>query len=66
MKIYIQETNIKNRICNYHFGNLVKGEKTEIKIILIDEKNSKDFTIYFTRYVYSKPIKKCLTSIIMN
>ena len=45
----IQEINIKNRVYNYHFDNLVKAKKLETKNILIDEKNYKDLTIYFTR-----------------
>ena len=53
----MQEINIKNRVYNYNFDNLVKVKKIETKNNLIDEKNYKDITIYFTRYVHSKSIK---------
>ena len=57
--MHIQEINIKNRVCTYYWtlDDLAKGKKTEIKNILIDEKNYKDLMIYFTRYVHSKSIK---------
>ena len=55
--MHIQEINIKNRVYNYHFDNLVKTKKLETKNILINEKNYKHLTIYFTRYVHSKSIK---------
>ena len=55
--MHIQEINIKNRVYNYYFVNLVKAKKLENKNISIDEKNYKDLVIYFTRYVQSKPIK---------
>ena len=51
-KMHIQKINIKNRVYNYHFDNLVKPKKLESKNILIVEKNFKDLTIYFTRYAY--------------
>ena len=50
--MHIQKINIKNRVYNYHFDNLVKPKKLESKNILIVEKNFKDLTIYFTRYAY--------------
>ena len=56
-QIHIQEINIKNRLYNYHFDNLVKAKKLETRSILIDEKNYKDLTINSTRYVHSKSIK---------
>ena len=56
-KIHINEINIKNKLYNYYFDNLVKGKQLETKNILIDEKNYKDVTIYFTRYVHKKAIK---------
>ena len=40
-----------------YFGDLIKAKKSEIKNILIDEKNYKDLVIYFTRYVHKKSIK---------
>ena len=55
--MHIQEINNKNRVYNYHFDNLIKAKKLETKNKLIDEKNYKDLTIYFTRYAYRKSIK---------
>ena len=55
--MHVKEINIKNRVYNYHFDNLIEGKKIKIKSILIDEKNCKDLVIYFTRYVRSKSIK---------
>ena len=55
--MHIREINIKNRVYNYYFDNLVKPKKLETKNILIDEKNYKDLTIYFTKYVHSNSIK---------
>ena len=51
--MHIQEINIKSRVYRYYFDNLVKPKKLETKNILIDEKNYKDLTIYFTKYVHS-------------
>ena len=56
-KIHIQDVNIKSRVYNYYFDNLVKVKKLETTNILIDDKNYKDLLIYFSRYVYSKSIK---------
>ena len=56
-KMHAKEINIKNRVYNYYFDKLIKAKKLETKNILIDEKNYKDFVIYFTRYVYRKSIK---------
>ena len=53
----MQEINIKNRVYNYYFGNLVKVKRLKTKNILIYQKNYKDLTIYFTRCAYSKAIK---------
>ena len=55
--MHIQEINIKNRVYNCHFDNLVKRKKLETKNILFDEKSYKDLGIYFTRYVHRKLIK---------
>ena len=49
--------NIKNRAYNYCFENLVKAKHLESKSILIDKRNYKGLTIYFTRYVPNKSIK---------
>ena len=46
--MHVRKINIKNRVCNYHFANLVKAKKLKTKNILIDEKNYKDLTTYFT------------------
>ena len=54
--IYKMHINIKNRFHN-HSGDLIRPEQTETKNIFIDEKNFKDFVIYFTRYVNCKSIK---------
>ena len=54
IKMHIQEINIKNRVYNYYFDNLVKAKKLETKNILIDTKNFKDLTICFASYVHSK------------
>ena len=35
--MYIKEINIKNRVYNYYFDNLIKARKVETKNILIDE-----------------------------
>ena len=42
--MHIKEMNIKNRVYNYHFDNLIKKKKKklEAKNILIDEENYKD------------------------
>ena len=56
-KMHIQKINIKNRVCNYHFYNLVKAKILETKNILVNKKNYQDMTIYFTRYFHSKSIK---------
>ena len=56
-KIHIQDVNIKSRVYNYYFDNLVKVKKLETTNILIDDKNYKDLLIYFSRYVHSKSIK---------
>ena len=55
--MHINEINIKNRVYNYHFDNLIKAKILEFKNILIDEKNYANLVIYFTRYVHSKSIK---------
>ena len=53
----VLETNIKNRIYNHYFYKLVKAKNLETDNILINEKNYKDLTIYFTSYVHKKSIK---------
>ena len=55
--MYIKEINIKNQVCNYCFGNLIKAKKKETKTILIKERNYKDLVIYFTSYVHCNSIK---------
>ena len=52
-KIHVKEINLKNRIYNYYLTNFIKAKKLEAENVLIDEKNYKDFVIYFTRYVRS-------------
>ena len=49
--------NIKNRVYDYYFDNLIKAKKLETKRILINENNLKDLVICFTRYARSKSIK---------
>ena len=44
-----QRINIKNRVYNYYFGNLVKTKKLETTNILTDKKKYRDSVIYFTR-----------------
>ena len=36
--MHIQEINIKNRVWNYHFDNLIEAKKSETKKFFIDEK----------------------------
>ena len=45
------------KVCNYHFNDLIKATKLETINILINEKNSKDLFIYFTRSDRQKSIK---------
>ena len=54
--MHIKEINITNQGDKYYFDDLVKAKKLEAKNILIDERNYKGLTIYFTRYVYSRLI----------
>ena len=53
----VKEVDIKNQVDNYYFYNLLNAKKLETTNILIDEKNYKDLTIYFTRYANSKSIE---------
>ena len=53
----MQEMNIRYRVYNYHFDNLIKAKILETKKNLIDEKKYKDLTTYFTRYVFIKSVK---------
>ena len=55
--MHIQENNIKNRLYNYHFDNLVKAKILETKNILIDENNYKNLMIYFPRSSHNNSIK---------
>ena len=55
--MHVKEINIKNRVYNYYFDNLVKAKEWDPKNILIDGKNYKNLVIYFTRYVHIKSIK---------
>ena len=50
--MHIGKINIKRRVYNYYLDILIKRKILEIKNILINEK------ICFTRYVYSKSIKR--------
>ena len=36
-KMHINEINVKNKVHNYYYENLVKGKKLKTKNILIDE-----------------------------
>ena len=56
-KMHVKEINVKSRVYNYYFGNLIKVKKLETKDILIDKKNYKDLVIYLSKYVHSRPIK---------
>ena len=40
--MHANKINIKNRVYNYYFNNLVKAKKLETQNILIDEKTYKD------------------------
>lgn len=51
-----KETNITNRAQNYYDG-LVKIATLKTKNIITDEKNYKDWVIYFVRYVLKKSIE---------
>ena len=46
--MHFREINVKNRVYNYYFDNLIKTKKIETKNILIVEKNYKDLIIYVT------------------
>ena len=59
-KMYTKEINIKNIVCNYYFDILMKAKKLDTKNIVIDQKNYKDFTVYFTRYDSRKSIVESL------
>ena len=48
---------IINRVHKYYFDKFIKKKELETKNILIDQKNSKDLLIYFTRYIHTKLIK---------
>ena len=41
--MHIQDINIKSRVYNYYFGNLVKAKKLETKNTLIDKKKLEKF-----------------------
>ena len=62
--MHIKERHINNKVCNYYFDKLIKEAKKyliktkkETKNVLRDEKNSRNFVIYFTRYINTKPFK---------
>ena len=55
--MYIKEINIKNRVYNCYFGNLIKARKLETKKILNDEENYKVLMMYFTRHVQRMSMK---------
>ena len=52
--MYINEIDVKNKVYNYYFYNLIKAKNIKTKNILISKENYKDLKIYFTRYVYKK------------
>ena len=45
-KVHINEINIKNRVYNYYFDNLIKAKNVETKNISIHEKNYTDLVIF--------------------
>ena len=51
--MHFKKINIKNKFYNYYNKS---DKKLETKNILIDDKNYKDVTIYFTRYDHGKSI----------
>ena len=51
-----KENTIKNIVCNYYFNYFIKVKKIEIKYVLIDEKNYRNFVIPFTIYDRGKSI----------
>ena len=59
--MYINEIDVKNKVYNYYFYNLIKAKNIKTKNILISKENYKDLKIYFTRYVYQK-VEKNLKS----
>ena len=54
--MHVEEINIKNRVYNNYFDNLIKAKKLETKNILIDYEHYKDLVIYFAKYVHRKLI----------
>ena len=53
----IGDINIRSKVYNYCFGNLVKEKKLATKNTLIDQKHYKNLMICFTRYVHKKSMK---------
>ena len=49
-KIHFKEINIKNRVYNYCFDNLIKAKISKTTNFLIDEKSYKDLIIIFAKY----------------
>ena len=49
-KIHFKEINIKNRVYNYCFDNLIKAKTSKTTNFLIDEKSYKDLIITFAKY----------------
>ena len=52
--MHIREINIKNRVCNYYFDNLVQVKELETKNILIDENTIK--TCWFINKIYLQQV----------
>ena len=56
--MYIKEINIKNRVYNYYFDNLIKARKVETKDILIDENAYKSIKMSIKILYYHELILK--------
>ena len=56
-KIHFKEINIKNRVYNYCFDNLIKAKISKTTNFLIDEKSYKDLIISFAKYDRKNSIK---------
>ena len=52
----VRDSNIKNRVYNYYFDNLVKARKSETKYFNGREKH-KDSVVYYTRYRHKISIR---------
>ena len=58
-KMNVRDSNIKNRVYNYYFDNLVKARKSETKYFNGREKH-KDSVVYYTRYRHKISIRMTL------